>query len=89
MTQAGLALLILEKVSMDELVLWSTSNRGAFVLCALVGHLEQGNADHLTLATALRDSSSVEDTAAATASLKGQQALAKQLDKYLSETDKS
>ncbi len=74
---------------MDELVLWSTSNRGAFVLCALVAHLEQGNTDHLTLATALRDSSSVQDTAAATSPLKGQQALAKQLDKYLSETDKS
>ena len=76
---------------MDELVLWSGSNRGAFVLCALVSHLERGNAGHLTLASMLRDtvSSSSVERAAATSALKGQQALAKQLDKYLSENDKS
>ena len=83
-------MLILEKVSVDELVLWCGSNRGAFVLCALVSHLERGNAGHFTLASVLRDtiSSSVEK-AAASSPLKGQQALAKQLDKYLSENDTS
>ena len=75
---------------MDQLVLWSSSNRGAFVLCALVAHLEQGNTDHLNLATTLRKAltSSMEDEPASS-TLKGQQALAKQLDKYFSETDKS
>lgn len=75
---------------MDELVLWSGSNRGAFVLCALVSHLERGNTGHLTLATTLRDTlSGSMERAAASSALKGQQALAKQLDKYLSENDKS
>ena len=62
--------------------MWSSSNRGAFVLCALMAHLEQGNADHLKLARALREAltSSVEDGAAG-APLKGQQALSKELDK--------
>ena len=89
-TPSGLAVLILEKIPMDQLVLWSTSNRGAFVLCALVAHLEQGNADHLRLATALKEglTGSMEDApTTAVCTLKGQQALTKQLDKYFSEAD--
>ena len=72
---------------MDRLVLWSSSNRGAFVLCALVSHLEQGNVDHLKLATALREA--VTTSVESGDSLKGQQALIKQLDKYFSQADKS
>ena len=83
-------MLILEKVSVDELVLWSGSNRGAFVLCALVSHLQRGNVGHLAVASVLRDTvSSSEEKAAASSALKGQQALAKQLNKYLSENDTS
>ena len=68
--------------------MWCSSNRGAFVVCALVAHLEEGNTDHLNLATALRETltSSLED-ATVSSTLKGQQALAKQLDKYFSELD--
>ena len=90
-THTGLAGLILEKVSTEQLVLWAESNRGSFVLCALVPHLQgHSNKDHLKLAILLKDTLTtlMEDEVACTA-LKGQQALAKELDKYFSVPGKS
>ena len=91
----GLAQLILERVHREELVLWVSSNRGAFVLCALVSnHLELGNTDHLKLASELRDAlarsnSEVKSEDETLSLLKGQQALASELDKLISDNEKS
>ena len=63
---------------MDQLAQWSTSNRGAFVLCALVRHLDRDCHAHNSLVDKLREMLSSMDESDM---LKGQQALLNELGK--------
>lgn len=73
----GLADLVVEKVSVELLVQWADSNRGAFVLSALIHHLERGHSVHDSLVTMLREKLPLSDANL----LKGQQALVNELNK--------
>ena len=62
---------------MERLVQWADSNRGAFVLSALIHHLERGHSVHDRLVAMLREKLSLSDANL----LKGQQALVNELNK--------
>ena len=62
-------------------MLWAGSNRGSFVLSAQVRHLEHCSQAHHKLAARLREAGS--DNSEASNSLKGQQALINELDKFI------